>query len=263
MAECKPCVTSMEEQLKLMKANTTAKVDATLYRSIISGLRYLVHMRPDIAFVVCYVSCFMEDPREDHWATVKRLLRYVKGTVDHGIVFSKTGKSRLQFTVFSDADMAGTSTDGGVFLVCCLPLVGPNFMAVAETEGGSAIYVRGRVHSGGHSGVPSCVAAPAVGRADRRGCSPTNTDGGQPARHRPCEESGSTRPEKTHRREVPLPQGLCRWRVDRHRVRRNWSATHGRPHQATRPSSVHGAEEDDRHDGGLRVSSRIRKRIVK
>ena len=54
-----------------------------------------------------YVSRFMEDPREDHWAAVKRLLRYVKGTVNHGIIFPKTGGSRLQLTVFSDADMTG------------------------------------------------------------------------------------------------------------------------------------------------------------
>ena len=43
MAECKPCVTPMEEQLKLSKHNTAAKVDATRYRSIVSGLRYLTH----------------------------------------------------------------------------------------------------------------------------------------------------------------------------------------------------------------------------
>ncbi|XP_066375143.1 secreted RxLR effector protein 161-like [Miscanthus floridulus] len=49
----------------------------------------------------------MEDPREDHWAAVKRLLRYVKGTVDKGIIFPNTGGSRLQLAVFSDADMAG------------------------------------------------------------------------------------------------------------------------------------------------------------
>ncbi|XP_066385229.1 secreted RxLR effector protein 161-like [Miscanthus floridulus] len=49
----------------------------------------------------------MEDPREDHWAAVKRLLRYVKGTVNHGIIFPKIGGSWLQLTVFSDADMAG------------------------------------------------------------------------------------------------------------------------------------------------------------
>ncbi|XP_066373455.1 uncharacterized mitochondrial protein AtMg00810-like [Miscanthus floridulus] len=107
MAKCKPCVTLMEERLKLTKASTAVKVDATLYRSIIGGLRYLVHMRPNIAFAMGYVSRFMEDPREDHWAVVKRLLRYVKGTVDQGIIFPKTGRSRLQLIVFSDADMTG------------------------------------------------------------------------------------------------------------------------------------------------------------
>ncbi|XP_066375121.1 secreted RxLR effector protein 161-like [Miscanthus floridulus] len=107
MAECKPCVTPMEERLKLTKASTAVKVDATLYRSIDGGLRYLVHTRPNIAFVVGYVSRFMEDPIEDYWAVVKRLLCYVKGMVDQGIVFPKTGESRLQLTVFSDVDMAG------------------------------------------------------------------------------------------------------------------------------------------------------------
>ncbi|XP_066358124.1 secreted RxLR effector protein 161-like [Miscanthus floridulus] len=97
----------MEERLKLTKASTTVKVDATLYQIIVGGLRYLVHTRLDIAFVVGYVNRFMEDPREDHWAMVKRLLRYVKGTVDQGIIFPKTGGSRLQLTVFSDANMAG------------------------------------------------------------------------------------------------------------------------------------------------------------
>ncbi|XP_066360981.1 uncharacterized mitochondrial protein AtMg00810-like [Miscanthus floridulus] len=87
MAECKPCVTPMEERLKLMKVNTTVKVDATIYRSIVSGLCYLVHTRLDIAFAVGYISRFMENPREDHWTAVKRLLRYVKGAVDQVIVF--------------------------------------------------------------------------------------------------------------------------------------------------------------------------------
>ena len=66
MVECKPCVTPMEEWLKLTKASTAAKVDATHYWSIVGGLRYLVHTRPDIAFAVGYVSRFIEDPREDH-----------------------------------------------------------------------------------------------------------------------------------------------------------------------------------------------------
>ncbi|XP_066381607.1 secreted RxLR effector protein 161-like [Miscanthus floridulus] len=97
----------MEERLKLTKASTAPKVDATLYQSVGGGLCYLVHMRPDITFTVGYVSRFMEDPREDHWGAVKQLLCYIKGTVDHGIIFPKTGGSRLQLTVFSDAYIVG------------------------------------------------------------------------------------------------------------------------------------------------------------
>ena len=126
MTECKPCVTLMEERLKLAKASTATKVDATLYRSIVGGLCYLVHMRPDIAFAVGYISRFMEDPREDHWAAVKRLLRYVKRTIDHGIIFPKTGESRLQLTVFKDA-WWGTSTDDGAPLGCSYSSGRPQF----------------------------------------------------------------------------------------------------------------------------------------
>ena len=82
MAECKPCATPMEERLKLSKHSMAAKVDAMRYRSIVGGLRYLTHTRSDITFAVWYVSRFMEDPREDHWTAVKRLLHYVKGTLD-------------------------------------------------------------------------------------------------------------------------------------------------------------------------------------
>ena len=70
----------------------------------------------------------MEDPREDHWAAVKRLMRYVKGTVDLGIIFPKTDASRLQLTVFSDADMVGDidgrqSTSGVLVFLGATPLL--------------------------------------------------------------------------------------------------------------------------------------------
>ena len=93
----------MEERLKLSKHSMAAKVDATHYQSIVGGLRYLTHTRPDITFAVGYVSRFMEDPREDHWTVVKRLLRYVKGTLDQAIIFPKSGgKGGLRLTVFSE-----------------------------------------------------------------------------------------------------------------------------------------------------------------
>ncbi|WVZ92507.1 hypothetical protein U9M48_038564 [Paspalum notatum var. saurae] len=107
MAGCRANKTPMEEKIKLSKASTVAKVDATGYRSIVGGLRYLVHTRPDLAFAVGYVSRFMEDPREDHLAAVKHLLRYVAGTVDYGVVYPRHNGGKPKLIGYSDSDMAG------------------------------------------------------------------------------------------------------------------------------------------------------------
>jgi hypothetical protein len=145
MADCKAMATPMEERIKLSKDSTAAKVDATLYRSIVGGLRWLIHTRPDISFAVGYVSRFLEDPREDHWTAVKRVLRYVQGTLDMGIVFPKHGgqgglqlaafsdaprknqDGEQELTAFSDADMAGDvdgrrSTSGVLVFLGAAPI---------------------------------------------------------------------------------------------------------------------------------------------
>jgi hypothetical protein len=91
MSGCKACQVLMEEKLKLSKDSTTTKVDATRYRSIADGLRYLTHTRPDISFAMGYVSRFMEDPMEDHLAAVKHLLRYMIGTSGYDIIYPQRG----------------------------------------------------------------------------------------------------------------------------------------------------------------------------
>ncbi|XP_066324022.1 uncharacterized mitochondrial protein AtMg00810-like [Miscanthus floridulus] len=58
--------TPMEEKLKLSRESTGEEVDPTHYRRLIGSLRYLVHTRPDIAFVVRYMSRFMERPIMEH-----------------------------------------------------------------------------------------------------------------------------------------------------------------------------------------------------
>ena len=85
MSTCNPCATPMELKLKLLKEGTTPSVDATAYRSIIGSLRYLCNSRPDLAFAVGYLNRFMEAPREEHMAAVKRVLRYVAGTMHWGV----------------------------------------------------------------------------------------------------------------------------------------------------------------------------------
>jgi hypothetical protein len=56
-------------------------VDATEYRSLIGSLRYTCNSRPELAYSVGYLSKFMEALRQEHLTTVKRVLRYVAGTV--------------------------------------------------------------------------------------------------------------------------------------------------------------------------------------
>jgi hypothetical protein len=81
LAGCNPSHTPMEPRLKLSKQSAAPLVDPTMYRSIVGSLRYLVNSRPDLAYSVGYVSRFMEAPTTEHLVAVKRVLRYVAGTL--------------------------------------------------------------------------------------------------------------------------------------------------------------------------------------
>lgn len=62
--------------------------DPTMYRSLVGALQYLTITRPDLSYVVNQVSQFLHAPTQDHFQTVKRILRYVKGTLSYGLSFS-------------------------------------------------------------------------------------------------------------------------------------------------------------------------------
>jgi hypothetical protein len=81
-------------------------VDATLYRHIVGSLRYLIHTRPDLTYVVRYVSRFLERPTEEHLQAVKKILRYIVGTLQYGLRYGRrTGTTRL--VGYCDSDLAG------------------------------------------------------------------------------------------------------------------------------------------------------------
>ncbi|WVZ83575.1 LOW QUALITY PROTEIN: hypothetical protein U9M48_030707 [Paspalum notatum var. saurae] len=122
MAGCNACQTLMMPRLKLTKESRSPLVDATLYRSRVGSLRYLVHTRPDLAFSVGYVSRFMEEPHEDYMAAVKQILRYVAGTEDKGLFYGKKKGTKPMLIGFSDSDYAGDvdsrkSTSGIIFFL--------------------------------------------------------------------------------------------------------------------------------------------------
>jgi hypothetical protein len=66
-----------------------------------------VNTHPDLAFVVGYVSRFLEEPREDHLAAVKKILRYVAGTCNWGLWLGQKKENQALLIGFSDADFAG------------------------------------------------------------------------------------------------------------------------------------------------------------
>ncbi|XP_016673328.1 uncharacterized mitochondrial protein AtMg00810-like [Gossypium hirsutum] len=73
---------------KLAKDDGNALSDLQHYRSIVGSLQYLCHTRPDISYSVNKVAQYMQNPRYSHWVAVKRILRYLRGTLDYGLVLT-------------------------------------------------------------------------------------------------------------------------------------------------------------------------------
>jgi hypothetical protein len=111
MEACKPIGTplSTTEKLSLFEGEKLGPEDSTRCRSIVGALQYLTLTRPDISFAVNKVCQFLHSPTTTHWAAVKRILRYIKGTTQLGV---KIRKSRSNLVIaFTDADWAGCPDD--------------------------------------------------------------------------------------------------------------------------------------------------------
>ncbi|KAD3338470.1 hypothetical protein E3N88_06134 [Mikania micrantha] len=76
----------------------------TFYRSIVGALQYLTITRPDLAYAVNQACQFLHAPTDHHFQLVKRILRYVKGTLSHGLVFQRPKHTTI--LGYSDADWA-------------------------------------------------------------------------------------------------------------------------------------------------------------
>ena len=122
MTRCNPCDTPMEQRLKLTTAKPGTELDVTSYRRLIGSLRYLVNTRPDIAYAVGIASRFVEAPAKEHWSAVKRIVRYIKGTLDYGCKFQKGDGIGLNLLGYTDSDCSGDlvrrkSTSGIIFFL--------------------------------------------------------------------------------------------------------------------------------------------------
>lgn len=109
MLTAKPVSTPLPTSSKLTLHSGPSHDNPTEYRMVMDSLQYLSFTRPDIAYAVNRLSQFMHKPTTDHWLAVKRVLRYLVGTQDHGIFLSAT--SPLSLHAFSDADWAGETEE--------------------------------------------------------------------------------------------------------------------------------------------------------
>ncbi|KAM1382347.1 hypothetical protein ACFX2F_034822 [Malus domestica] len=109
MDGAKAVSTPLSTTHSLMLHDGSSLTDATPYRRLVGGLQYLSLTRPDISFAVNKLSQFMHSPSETHWQALKRLLRYLKGTISFGLHLCRRPSHRLY--AFSDADWAGDRDD--------------------------------------------------------------------------------------------------------------------------------------------------------
>ncbi|GKV31585.1 hypothetical protein SLEP1_g40262 [Rubroshorea leprosula] len=109
MANCKPVSTPIACGTRLSKYDESTKVDPSLYRSLVGNLRYLTCTRPDILYGVGLVSRYMEAPTSTHMKMAKRVLRYIKGTIDYGLTYSFSTNFKLYG--YSDNDWGGDVDD--------------------------------------------------------------------------------------------------------------------------------------------------------
>ena len=74
----------------------------SLYRRLVGSLVYLTVTRPDISYAIHQVNQYLSTPRSTHYAAVLRILRYLKGTLFHGLFYS--AQFPLVLRAFSNAD---------------------------------------------------------------------------------------------------------------------------------------------------------------
>nr|GFC68957.1 retrovirus-related Pol polyprotein from transposon TNT 1-94 [Tanacetum cinerariifolium] len=141
MENCDTVPTPMVEQAKLKIYLVGKPVDHTHYQSMIGSLMYVTSSRPDIMFATCMYARYQANPNEHQVSAVKRIFRYLKGSINLGLWYPKY--FGFDLTAYSDADHAGyhldrKSTSGSVqFLgdkLVCWSSKKHNCVSISTTE---------------------------------------------------------------------------------------------------------------------------------
>ncbi|XP_048615526.1 secreted RxLR effector protein 161-like [Brassica napus] len=110
MDGCNSAQVPMDMNLKLSKAIEENSIDEKKYRRSIGCLRYLIHTRPDLSYSIGVLSRYMVDPKRSHDAALKHVLRYLRGTLSHGLTYKRASKTKL--LGYSDSSLDVDVDDG-------------------------------------------------------------------------------------------------------------------------------------------------------
>ncbi|XP_062088456.1 uncharacterized mitochondrial protein AtMg00810-like [Humulus lupulus] len=128
-ANCLNTLTTSGEKLYGFGSDPVA--EPHFYRSLVGALQYATITRPEITYAVNRVSQFMQNPLQSHFKVVKKILRYLKGTLDYGLHLSRC--SQLPLTGFCDMDWASDPDDRRSTTGFCI-FLGANLVSWASKK---------------------------------------------------------------------------------------------------------------------------------
>jgi hypothetical protein len=125
MLECRPAKVPMPEGSVIITDMLSPYINSTYYCQLVGKLIFLTVSRPDIAYAVNRVSSFMSHPQQAHLDAVLHILRYLRGTMDYGILYTHSGHSEIRG--YSDADWGSCpetrrSIGAYIFTLACGPI---------------------------------------------------------------------------------------------------------------------------------------------
>ena len=137
--------TPMASNTTLTNDPSSESVDATLYRSMIGCLLYLTASHPNIVLSVSVCSRFQSNPKVSYLNAIKIIIKYVSGTCDYGLFYSK--ESNLFLAGYSDSDWASNANDRKSSTSGCF-YVGANLVAWMSTKKKFclSVYCRSRIY---------------------------------------------------------------------------------------------------------------------
>ena len=103
MTSCKPTTTPVDTKSKLSTSSGSPYKDPTHYRRLAGALQYLTFTRPNISYAVQQVCLHTHDPKDEHMNALKRIMRYLQGTLDHDLHLYKSSLSGLMMSKTASA----------------------------------------------------------------------------------------------------------------------------------------------------------------